>query len=1016
MAFTHQFPTPGDYVLQVQTSHDDLEADDVRSVVVRVRNTVSVMIVNGKPAPERFDRASEWVRVALNPFADGRETPPGIVARPKVISVAQFADEKTGDLTDVDAVFLCDVPRFLGAAEVRRLEAHVRRGGALLIGMGDQVDLGNYNDLLFARGEGLLPARLLGVQPAGPGYSFQLTMDPEADRLDPLRAFQDSAARVQLLAPAFSKFVRCDPAKPQRGVAPRKLLGFMPVALPGRPGPARAAPPVGGAAVLEWAPPLPGKAAERDRPQTISGRGRVVLFTSTLNADWNRWPASRAFPAFLQETLFHAASARLRERSIGAGEPIELFLTTPALVEAAIDAPRERPAGEAEDGPIKLSTQALGDGSVLRFGDTDLAGVYKIRLGANPREHLYAVNVPASSEDQKQSESNLARTNKDELGRTYPEWDVQVVEKLEGIQHAQGGAGNVTFYTPQGNFIACESCSTSSSAWSSREILLAWQFGHYSGSGTLAARSRSGPRPVGGGTALRVRTSACSGPSRSSGSSSCTTASRATSSGSYPTRCGRGSSGSSACPPRRAARAAAGGSKYTSFLYDAKADPWLVGGLVLLCGAAVVMIYRQEGNGVSAGYRLRLVCLRVGVLMLLLIVLLPQLSLHFERQGWPDLAILIDDSQSMTTLDSYREAEVRTAADGPGRAGDVDRGGEGRAGAGRRQDAERRGQGDADARLAPAAGADASHRRRRLLAPAGDARAAGPPAHLPVQHAGRAGRRRHLRGRPGGGRPRPSMRLRSNSSHDSSQLGAAVRQVLNDFRGASLSGIVLLTDGVTTEGEDLAGVAKYAAQMGVPLFFVGIGDAHEQRDLSVHDLQVRDSTYVNDRLIFALRVTGQGFDRLTVPVTLYEKGKDRVLDSKSVTIEPGAKTVKVQLVHRPTEPGEKVYVIRVPVQEGEIDRENNQIEREVDVVDTKQIKVLYVEGYRRYEYHYLKTLLERENARVKGNKSINLRVVLLDADADAPGRTGRSCPTASRRRSATRRSTRSTRTCGPTTS
>ena len=199
-----------------------------------------------------------------------------------------------------------------------------------------------------------------------------------------------------------------------------------------------------------------------------------------------------------------------------------------------------------------------------------------------------------------------------------------------------------------------------------------------------------------------------------------------------------------------------------------------------------------------------------------------------------------------------------------------------------------------------------------------------------------------------------------------------------------MSGIVLLSDGVTTEGEDLGGVAKYAAQMGVPLFFVGVGDAREQRDLSVHDLQVKESTYVNDNLVFAVRVTGRGFDGLNVPVTLYEKGKDRVLDSKPVTIEPGAKTVKVQLVHKPTEPGEKVYVIRVPVQEGEIDRENNQIERTINVVDTKQIKVLYVEGYRRYEYHYLKTLLERENARVKGNKSINLRVVLLDADADAP--------------------------------
>jgi hypothetical protein len=48
------------------------------------------------------------------------------------------------------------------------------------------------------------------------------------------------------------------------------------------------------------------------------------------------------------------------------------------------------------------------------------------------------------------------------------------------------------------------------------------------------------------------------------------------------------------------------------------------------------------------------------------------------------------------------------------------------------------------------------------------------------------------------------------------------------------------------------------------------------------------------------------------------------------------------------------------------------------------MKVLYVEGYRRYEYHYVKTLLERESARVRGNKSVDLKVLLLEADPDFP--------------------------------
>ena len=59
-------------------------------------------------------------------------------------------------------------------------------------------------------------------------------------------------------------------------------------------------------------------------------------------------------------------------------------------------------------------------------------------------------------------------------------------------------------------------------------------------------------------------------------------------------------------------------------------------------------------------------------------------------------------------------------------------------------------------------------------------------------------------------------------------------------------------------------------------------------------------------------------------------------------IDANNRTAKVRITYQPTEPGEKVYVIKVPVQQGEVDKDNNQLERAVYVQDTKQIKVLYV--------------------------------------------------------------------------
>ena len=352
--------------------------------------------------------------------------------------------------------------------------------------------------------------------------------------------------------------------------------------------------------------------------------------------------------------------------------------------------------------------------------------------------------------------------------------------------------------------------------------------------------------------------------------------------------------------------------------------------------------------------------LRMGLVFLMLAVLMPRDRVWFERQSWPDIVILIDDSQSMSTIDAYKDTRIKTVAD----------------------------------RLAQHDGMTTAERislAQALLTRCDPdwltAMLTQRKVRVHVYHC--SSRAHRLKDVTALDEVAPALEaidsLRAEPKNDSSQLGMAVRQVLNDFRGSSLAAVVMLTDGVTTEGEDLVKVSKYAQQMGVPLFFVGIGDAQEVRDLYLHDLQVADSAYVNDRVIFKVDSRPGLQAACPCPITLREKGKDKVLDKKTVQFDGTNKTVKVRLLHQPTEPGEKMYDHRVPGpgRRG-TDKENNRLQRAVFVHEAKQIKVLYVEGYRRYEYHYLKTLLERESNRIKGNKSIDLKVLLLEADADFP--------------------------------
>lgn len=971
VSFAYRFPKPGDYVVQVSTSRDALEVDDTRTALIRVRNTFPVLIVNGKQAPELFDQAAGWLRFALFPFEEGERIPATVTARPKIVNTSQF--EGMLDLSSYDAICLCDVP-LVREREAARLEAHVRRGGAVVVSLGGLVDLGSYNQWLYKDGRGILPVELLQKNLAKPPLAFQLAIPRDGDRLDPLRLFGDEAARERLLQPLFNTFVETKPAKAILGEMPRTVLRFVPTIPAGKPELTRTK-LNSGPAMIEWRPPLPTRVDGDNAERMTSGRGRVVLITTTLNSDWGGWPVSPAFPPLMQETLYYAAGARLRERALTVGEPIELHLDAQtAGAEAVIDSPRD--AGEVDDTPRRVPIQPLGDGSVMRFAETDLSGVYRVTLGSSPKEYLFAVNVPATSEDQQASESNLARTSREELEKTYPEWDIQVTRDLANIVHATpaGVESAEVTYAPQGPPVARVLLLVMLGLLLI-EVVLAWRFGHYSASAGLP---EDGP-PIKSAfwqQVIQIAPWLLLTGMAGVGFILIHDAFTGDFLGFLPESLRSIVERSMGVPPPTPGENSRWRLEYMSYFYDGKADPWLAGTVLVFMAVGIGVVYWNEGNDVSGRFRSLILALRMGLVLLMLAVFLPQLRLYFERQGWPDVVILLDDSASMSTLDAYRQPRIKDAADTLARQADL-------------SDEEKA---DLTRLLAGTPGATPANRLRlaqTLLAKDENVLREWLNRRKVRLHVYRfASRPQRLADLTNPGEVEAAVRainaLRAKAEHDSTQLGVAIRQVLNDFRGSSLAAVVVLSDGAITEGEGLERVAKYADSLRVPLFFIGIGDAHEQKDLYLHDLQAEDAVYVNDRIVFEVKLTAQGFNNGSFPVSLYEKGKDRPLDTKTVMAGGDARTVKVRLIHRPTETGEKVYVVRTPLVEGEIDKENNQVEKTVFVREAKQINVLYVEGYRRYEYHYLKTLLERESNRVKGNKTVNLRVLLRDGDTDAP--------------------------------
>ncbi len=374
--------------------------------------------------------------------------------------------------------------------------------------------------------------------------------------------------------------------------------------------------------------------------------------------------------------------------------------------------------------------------------------------------------------------------------------------------------------------------------------------------------------------------------------------------------------------------------------------PWATLLLVAVIVGLIVAVYLRESATASLAYRLSLAAVRV-LLAVLLLGMIAQYALLLHRTGLPYLAVLVDDSASMATVDRYDEKEAEALSRRLRQAGIE--GGLTRLNLARLLLLER------DEALLRAMGEDYKLRVYYLEDSTAGARASAAEDRRALADGLRA--------------------LEPDGA--STRLGSAVRSILGDLRGTAPAAIVLLTDGITTEGPSLAEAAAHARRSGVPLYAVGIGDQRPARNVKLADLLVDDVVFVDDVVNFEFKLSGEGFEGRTVTVTLREEDDPRVLAQRDVTIEAPGGPQQVRLPYRPTEEGDRRYVLEAAPLEGEVQTEDNRVEQLVHV-RKEQIGVLLVEGYPNYEFRYLRNMLDRD-------PTVRLHTVLQEADPEYAG-------------------------------
>ncbi len=928
---TTKFLAPGLHLIQAKLADgDELPADDQRTLALQVRESISAILVNGKASPDAEKRASDFLQTALEPSKSRLAENP---ARPRTISLAEFADAELSDLTAADCVLLCDVPA-PSAAQVARLEAHLKRGGGVIIGLGPNVanNLDWYNQLLFNGGNGLLPGKLMGVVKSKSAdiSDYRLAADDASFRLAPLAEFRKDNSRGGLFGVPFKQYVRMD--APVEGRA-RRILSFVPataeVLKPGEE-PSKADP-----AIVEWA----------------RHRGRVVVYCSSFNKDWTDWPVLPSYLPMANELLRFAATSPDRH-TLRVGDAIEELLPVARIGSKVIITD---PDGQSTNEVVQSGDET----GLLRFPETRLSGLYRLS-GVGVATTVFAVNGPESNRGGG-SESDLTRVEASKLKAIGSTVQIATSPAELAFDTAEGGLV-VLAPRPHGPSIA-RWLLTLVLILLVAEIGYAWWTGP---SRAIAAGVAQASQPqVKSGLLIRLLELSFGIAALGIALALLAVVIHAETTGrplsfladDVRTTVENGLGVPAAGPGE--------GTKWkvdtaTAYLNSFKNDRRLIGGLILISIVLVVVFYWFERK--TSGKLRRVVLpafLRIAAVLLLGFILLPQLKLAFQRDRWPDVVILIDTSASMSRIDPYEDAAVRAKA----------------------------------AELTLAANVPEAHRlqlaQMLLTGKKTDwlnKLVTDKQVKVHLYSIDEQTRLLATVDEPGdieGGR-RVITELKPIGA--SSQLGDGLRAVFGAFEGRPPFAVIVLTDGVTTDGETLSRAAERvgvsATRKRVPIYTVGLGDRYDPPDLILSDLRSDDAVRKGDELILEARLAVRGPNPpKSVPVILYERQGDKLVERsrQTVVLDPAGKPVPVRIAHTPTEIGEKTFVLDTPPLPNEAETGDNRLERVVLVTDTKKLKVLLVDGYPRYEFRFLKTLFEREMEAEKGGRSTDLDVLFLDA-------------------------------------
>jgi uncharacterized membrane protein len=365
---------------------------------------------------------------------------------------------------------------------------------------------------------------------------------------------------------------------------------------------------------------------------------------------------------------------------------------------------------------------------------------------------------------------------------------------------------------------------------------------------------------------------------------------------------------------------------------------WIVILVVLPFFGAVAWIgYRRET--LSRAMRTTLLCLRMAAFVLLALVLARPVHVERREEIHPaSVLVLMDDSASMRRSDSYGDEELREA-------------------------------------LREASGLNPAEATRLDLA-----RKVVERALLPMLERGSYGV--ELYSFSENASPLNSL-VSLSGRGGATHLGDSLFQALVTQRGRHVTDVVVVSDGRSNGGTSPLEAARAAGHAGIPVHALIVGDTRAEKNAILELIDAPGDAIEGDELGVTVRVRGRGTRSDEVVQVIMEELDDStgalVVAEELVTLTEAGERVVLIAPGRASGPGRSERRLRVSITplEGETMVDDNRLEFTVHVSPAR-IRVLFVEGYPRWEYRFVKNLL------LRSDRNIEVQCYLLSATKDFP--------------------------------